>query len=397
MSNLFYRSAATTSVLPQAPRTKDLPTESRPVVPSFPTRYRSLTNDEHSQIEESAYVYGNAPESYDIATSLGSVLRTPCGQGFLNVYVDKRIWHIPGGIIADESRKPSTVHWLKHLATQQRRTIAVYSVCAEEVEIFREAGFEINKFGEEPVIDLGDINWQGGCFEWVRRQTNYCRRQGLYISEIVAPIEQRAIADELVGVFFDDLKDRVYSQPLQLLEGNFDPRVLGRRRLFVARDRANQRIEGFLVTSPMENGTAWAFETYRKRHDAVRGTIAFLFREAIDRLQAEGAQRVSLCMVPGKGVRADTSNNADARVRWLLNLWYDRLDFVFSASGQDYFKSRFRPRYVDRYICVYPRNSWTSIYSFLKTSGALQINWWNLTRNLASAGLHSFTKRRPEC
>ena len=349
---------------------------------SIPILRRTLSNGELSRIEESAYLFGNAPESYDVVSSSGSLLRTPCGEGFLNIYPDRSCWHIPGGIIAEQTKKPSTVLWLKQLAEQQRRTIAVYSVNSEELPLFQEAGYAINKFGEEPVIDLGNLDWQGKPFEWVRRQTSHCRRQGLNVVEITSRDEQRASAGELTEVFFDDLRHRVYSKPLQLLEGEFDPHALGRRRLFVARHNSNQRTEGFLVTSPMENGTSWAFETYRKRSDAIRGTIPYLFREVTDRLQAEGVRQVSLCLVPGKGVQGDKSETADARVRWLLGLWYGRLSFVFNASGQDYFKSRFRPRYVDRYICVYPRNSWGSIFSFLKTSGALRINAKNLAREL---------------
>jgi phosphatidylglycerol lysyltransferase len=360
-------------------------TDLHPALPSRLMLRSSLSSVERCQIEETAFRFGSAPESYDIANSSGSVLRTPCGEGLLNVYVDQRFWHIPGGIIADDVKKPSTVEWLKQLAQQQERTVAVYSVSTEEVPLYRQAGFAINKFGEEPIIDLGNLDWHGKSFEWVRRQTNHCRRQGLNVIEIKLPEEQRALASELLEVFFDDLRHRVYTQPLYLLEGKFDPHALGRRRLFVARHPATQRIEGFLVISPMDNGTSWAFETYRKRSDAIRGTIPYLFREVTDRLQTEGIRQVSLCLVPGKGVHLDTSDSADARVRWMLGIWYGRLNFLFNASGQDYFKSRFRPRYVDRYICVYPANSLNSIVSFLKTSGALRINVRNFVRQLVGS------------
>jgi len=343
----------------------------------------SLTSDDLARIEYAAFVCGSAPESYDIASKSGHVLRTTCGEGFLNVYPDRHCWHIAGGIIANDELKQATIHYLKQVAQFHRRTVAVYSVGAEDAPLFREAGYAVNKFGEEPVLDLVDLRWQGKSFEWVRRQTNFCRRQGLDVVEITSPEHQRALASELTDVFFDDLRDRVYSHPLRLLEGEFNPHFLGRRRLFVARQQSSQRTEGFLIISPMENGTCWAFETYRKRRDAVRGTIPFLFREVSDRLQLEGVRRVSLCLVPGKGVELDTAAEADARVRWLLKLWYGRLDLLFSASGQDYFKSRFRPAYIDRYLCVYPHNSWRSIISFVKTSGAFRVNVWNLLRKMA--------------
>lgn len=367
---------------PRLLRAAEAPHDTCHALVTRPELRESLSADDLARIELAAFECGSAPESYDIASKSGSVLRTPCGQGFLNVYPDRHCWHIAGGIIANDELKRTTIHWLKQVARFHRRTMAVYSVGAEDVPLFREAGYAVNKFGEEPVLDLVALNWQGKSFEWVRRQTNYCRRQGLNIVEITSSELQCAMASELTDVFFDDLRDRVYSQPLHLLEGEFNPRVLGRRRLFVVRQQASQRTEGFLIISPMENGSCWAFETYRKRRDAVRGTIPFLFREVTDRLKSEGVRRVSLCLVPGKGVELDTAAEADARVRWLLKLWYGRLDLIFSASGQDYFKSRFRPTYIDRYLCVYPRNSWRSIISFVKTSGAFRINVWNLLRKL---------------
>ena len=43
----------------------------------------------------------------------------------------------------------------------------------------------------------------------------------------------------------------------------------------------------------------WAMETYRQRHDAVRGTIPFLMQQAIETFKSEGVPRVSLCLIPG--------------------------------------------------------------------------------------------------
>ena len=359
-------------------------------VDGVPLPRQSMSWAERAEIETAAYLHGGASESYDIANRNGYVLKTPCGEGYLNLLPDQKFWHIPGSIISDEQARRSTVRWLKRVANERKKTIAVYSVSAEDVSLFHEAGFAVNKFGEEAVIDLGKVDWRGSCFEWVRRQTSFCRRHGLSVAEIVSAEEQSSLAAELAEVFSEDLGGRVYSRPLKLLEGEFEPRMLGRRRLFVARREGSDRIEGFLIANPMDNGTAWSFETYRKRSDSTRGTIPFLFREVIDRLQSEGARRVSLCLIPGKGVESDSSITADRRVRWLLELWYGRLQFLFNVSGQDYFKSRFRPHYQDRYICVYPRNSWCSVLSFLRTSGALCPNYGNILRKLTGSVFRLF-------
>ena len=104
----------------------------------------------------------------------------------------------------------------------------------------------------------------------------------------------------------------------------------------------------------------------------------------MDQLKQEGVDHVSLCLVPGRSVVSDCTAHTDRRVRWILKLWYGHLNFLFNTAGQDFFKSRFRPRYEPRYLCVYPYNSVFSLISFLKVSGAFSINWRNLARNLLS-------------
>ena len=132
----------------------------------------------------------------------------------------------------------------------------------------------------------------------------------------------------------------------------------------------------------MVDGAEWAFETYRKRDDAPRGTIAYLFREVTDLLQAEGAKRISMCLVPGKGVDNPELAEGPKLVRFVMSLWYDHLPFMFNIRGQDYFKQRFRPNDYPRYTCVSTRSSPGTLWSFMKTTGATAPHPINLTRNI---------------
>ncbi len=339
----------------------------------------SLDNKQRVRLERMAFLNASVPESYDIAISDGHLLQTPCGRGIASVLPDGKFWHIAGGLLAPEPAKAEMIQWLYNLSVNLKKTIAVYNVSSEEAATFQAAGFIVNKFGEEPVVDLCNIDWTGKPFEWVRRQSNFCERAGLHVTEVQGRKEEQRIADTLLQIMHEDLHDRTFDQPLRLLEGQFDPHSLQRRRLFMANSRQG-KVEAFLACSPINGGRSWAFESYRKRKDATRGATAFLFRKVIDSLQAEGSECVSLCLVPGRGVNEDRIGKGDWRIQKVLSLWFERLDFVFNAKGQDHFKSRFRPRYVDRYLCVAPENSMRSLWSFLKTTGATKPNWPNLIR-----------------
>lgn len=345
-------------------------------------RRSEMLPEARARMELLAFDYGAAAESYDIVISDGSILTTPCGQGIFNVLPHRRYWHMPGGMMLPDELKPECIDWLRRISKTYNKTVAVYSVTEEDVPLFLDAGFEVSKFGEEPIIDLGDVNWKGKDFEWVRRQSSFCKRAGIEVEEVIDEQARHDLAKELVEIMHEDLLPRTYSRPLRLLEGEFDPYLLFRRRLFIARAQSGGRIEGFLACSPMLGGRAWGFETYRKRADAVRGTIPFLFRTVIDRLQEEGVKTVSLCMVPGKGAGDSPQPTSSFLVKFSLSLWYQRLNFLFNSRGQNYFKSRFRPRFVNRYICVTPRTTPRSILSFLYVAGAFTPNVLNIFRNL---------------
>jgi len=346
-------------------------------------RCRSVLNsEERVRLERFAFEHATSAESYDIVISNGSYLETPCKKGVISVLPHGRFWHASGSLMAPDEFKPEMVRWLKRVCESQKKTLAVYSVGVDEAPLFVDAGFEVSKFGEEPILDLGAIAWRCKEFEWVRRQTNFCLRAGLEVVEVAVEAERRAVGDELIEIMHEDLKLRTYPKPLRLLEGQFDPLLLLRRRLFVARSRSTGRIEGFLACSPMHNGNAWAFETYRKRQDAPRGTIPFLFRDVIDRLQAEGVRSVSLCLVPGRGLQINAKPPSSKMASFAMSLWYKRLNFLFNTKGQDYFKSRFRPRYVNRYICVTPNTTVRSMVSFLVATGGIKPHVGNLIRNL---------------
>ena len=366
---------------------------------AWPTDVRLIARDELSdsqlkKIELLAYQYGSAPESYNVIVSTSSVLFTPCGRGAVSVLPAGKYWHIPGGILAPDELRPRIVQWLKEISTTNGKMLLMYSIRDSWMPLFRDAGFEINMLGIEPIVELGKVDWSGSKLSWVRRQTSFCQRAGLEIVEIDDELECESMAGNLNEILMEDLADRTFPKPLRLLEGEFDPYRLKRRRLFVARYKENKSICGFLACSPMMNGKEWAFETYRKRKDAPRGTVAFLFREVIDQLQLEGAQRVSLCLVPGKYVDHPDYACGPPLPRHLMNITYRHLPFIFNIQGQDYFKQRFRPTEEARYTCASMNSSAGPLFSFLKTTGALAPNLRNLSRNLWHTVRSKFRRKK---
>jgi phosphatidylglycerol lysyltransferase len=176
--------------------------------------------------------------------------------------------------------------------------------------------------------------------------------------------ELRAVSDSLLAT-------KPQSREIQLVEGQLEVTGWGRRRLFVAYSRGPRpRIEGFLIALPMLGGRRWSFEMYRHRPDAVRGVVPHLFHETIMRMKAEGIESVSLCLIPGLGCEEGLPGDS-VLIRRALCFGKQYLNFVFDFAGLYHFKSRFRPRYENRYVCARPGLTPFTAIAFFRLSGVL--------------------------
>jgi phosphatidylglycerol lysyltransferase len=114
-------------------------------------------------------------------------------------------------------------------------------------------------------------------------------------------------------------------------------------------------------------------ETYRQRPDAVRGTSPFLMHQVMQVLRSEGVERVSLCLIPG--LRCREPLPGDSRMaRWGLVVGTQYFNLVFDTAGAYHFKSRFRPRYENRILCVRPRMSLATAAAFVRLLGVLRLD-----------------------
>ncbi len=190
-------------------------------------------------------------------------------------------------------------------AAGRKLVLSFYNIPNDDLPLFRRCGFQVTKWGEEAVISLPEQTWSGKAFEWVRRQSNYCQRQRVSFSECrretMAAQEWTRLTREMTEIAGTSPADKPQAEELAFMQGSFDPRRLGRKRIFIARSQAGAgRVEGFLVCNPAADGKLWVFEIYRHRTDAVRGTVAFLMQQAMLTLSREGVR--AGFVVPGAGI-----------------------------------------------------------------------------------------------
>jgi phosphatidylglycerol lysyltransferase len=359
-------------------RSADEPLQFRPITSLSPTEFQAL--------ERLAFEYGQSPDSYLIVEPHRLCYLAPDHSAAMSVIVSGRNIHIAGGILAPVEIRQHIIARLAELARKTRQYVACYSIGELDRPLFEEAGWQVTKFGENTSLNLETLSWSGKSYEWVRRQFNFCQRTGLACREVnrekMNEESWKTLTEVLFEIQRDDLKDRVYPTELSFLIGKLLPENLGRRRLFIVEDQKTMRVEAFVIANPMRGGKGWAFEMYRKRLDAPRGTIPFLIKWIIDGLKAEGVEEASLCMLPWKGTHTFKGKRTSSLVRWGLVVAYHLGDPFYNTKGMAHFKTRFRPELSNCYACGTPKATILVCLNFFYTVGAFSFSTRNIFRNL---------------
>lgn len=288
-----------------------------------------------------------------------------------------------GGLIGpDELREVLLTEFMVHCRAKTW-TACFGLVTQRDLALFDRHGFQSTKIGEDALIDLRHCNWQGKTFEWVRRQTNYCQRQGLVCREIrggaAATDHSCARMRELAIISEQFLDGTPHGRTMRYFVGQFSSERLYRRRVFAAiAEGGAGRAEGFVVCTPYQDGQAWGIEMYRSRADAVRGTIPFLMHATMQTLKGEGVEEASLCLMPAAGCR--DRRPPPHRDSWFIHTYiqitHRYLNFILDTPGISHFKTRFRPRCASIYCSVWPKSSVRPLHAMLSTWGTLQFSPW---------------------
>ena len=360
----------------------------------LPTIESPSISSRWNHIEEQAYDYGRVYDSYFATEDGWKRFRVRGLDGLFSYRRLGRYVKVVGGLLASDAEKPRLLREYTHMADSYGLVTSFYNVIEEDLDVFRKYGYQITKWGEEPIVDLAKCTWSGKPYEWVRRQTNYCRRAGVTIvehrREDMDDESWTELLRELRRVSDSLLATKPQVGEIQLVEGQLEVAGWGRRRLFVAYTQdPTPRVEGFLIALPMDGGRRWSFEMYRHRPDAVRGVVPHLFHETMIRMKAEGIDSVSLCLVPGLGCEEAIPGDS-ALTRRSLCFGKKHLNFLFDFAGLYHYKSRFRPRYESRYVCSRPGSSALATIALFRMSGLLTF----APRKVAKQFVRNHFKRR---
>ena len=346
---------------------------------------RKPISDSCARIEELAFTHGQAYDSY-LSTEPGlTPFWSRSGHGVIVYAKVGRYLHVQGGLLGPVAERPQLLQEFVRFLQQHRFVATFYNAGVDDIPLFRAEGFQVTKWGEEPLLDLDQLNWSGHQYEWVRRQVNSCRRHGVVVTECLrhhcSDQEWNETLNEIRSITDQCLSTKPQRGSVPFFNGRVDPDPWHRRRIFVARsEKGTGRIEGFLICLPFDGGRQWSIETYRHRLDAPKGVVAWMIHQAIDIMQVDGVKAVSLCLCPA--IRYERLPQDSWIFRRCLQFGFHYASAFFDMPGEYHFKSRFRPRFIRRFICHWPRASAASMWSTVRLSQALDLDLKRFVRNL---------------
>ncbi len=135
--------------------------------------------------------------------------------------------------------------------------------------------------------------------------------------------------------------------PLHFLVEPETLRNLMDRRIFAA--RLQGQIVAFLVLSPIPGRSGWLTEQFVRGRSAPNGTVELLLKIAAQTMLAEGAEFITMGIVP-LSKRAEDDHANPKWLRFLASWAAAHGNRFYNFSGLDWFKNKFNP---DRWDPVY--------------------------------------------
>jgi len=262
------------------------------------------------------------------------------GDAVIGYVVQRYAWVVAGGPVCAPERLGDVLQSFEHTAARHGKRVCYFGA-AGRMKTLLEANpnYSTVVLGAQPVWH--PAQWAGiiESHASLRAQLNRARNKGINVREWSGeaahnhPALRRLLRQWLSTRGLPPLHFLVEPSTLSCL---FD------RRIFVA-ERAGAPV-AFLVMSPIPQRQGWLTEQFVRGYDAPNGTIELLMDSAIRTIAAEGAQYITMGLVPLAHQGAQNEEN----VLWLrvLLAWiraHGRRFYNF--DGLEKFKSKFQPQF----------------------------------------------------
>ncbi|MBC7692332.1 MAG: DUF2156 domain-containing protein [Methylotenera sp.] len=231
--------------------------------------------------------------------------------------------------------------------------VSIYEPFAEQI---RRLGFGILPLGSEPWVKLSEAFPTGNAGKGVRSARNHAIKAGLTSEEWSF---KKILSDENRALLTEIYQDWAEPRVLQLSGFTLSTDAFAfaeSRRYFIVRSK--ERVEGYVVASPVAKTRSHYLEDIILRRDAARGAGEFITLEALIALDKSGSHEASLGVVASSGITAKDGQGLPAWIRMLFIGLPTYLPFFYNSAGQEIYRKRFKPhRWARVFLAAHPGNS----------------------------------------
>ncbi|MBM4431444.1 MAG: DUF2156 domain-containing protein [Chloroflexi bacterium] len=255
-----------------------------------------------------------------------------------------------GDAIGPAEQIGPTIHAFQALCEANDWTPAFYQVQETTVPIYRSAGFETLKIGEEALLDIAVFDIKGKAKDDLRSAAHRATREGWQLLFFDRPIEDEQLLAQLESLSKAWLGDKFGGEMGFTMGGS--PIGGSNETLVTMVTDTQKQVLAFMTWVPMYGVRGWAGDFMRRAAHAPNGVMEYLIVATIEEMRQRGDQVLSLGLAPLANIEPENPQ-AVLSLEKGLELVYERFNSAYHYKSLHQFKEKFVPRWESRYL-IYP-------------------------------------------
>ncbi len=207
--------------------------------------------------------------------------------------------------------------------------------------LYKNLGFDMQKIGEEAVIDIGSFKKHVQPTKYFRHIARKFDEQGYTTNLLKPPHPQKTL------VQLKEISDDWLLVPGRtergFMMGYFSASYLQQCDIMVVRDKKDT-IQAFVNLLPVIDKNQASFDLLRHRRGALGNINDYLLLQLTDHLSERGISNLNLGLCPLSGLQADSA------IDNVLRFVYANGNRFYSFQGLHRFKAKYEPSWHSRYI-----------------------------------------------
>jgi len=263
------------------------------------------------------------------------------GESVVGYVTSRRVRVVAGAPVCTKESLAAIAKAFEREAGAYGETVCYFGAEARLEEVYRDSRDHARvSLGGQPVWH--PTRWASivDSKSSLRAQFNRARNKGIKINEWSV---ERAHNDPALR---ECLNAWLSTKGLPPLHFVIEPETLERlenRRVFVA--EREERVEAFLILSPVPTRSGWLTEQFPHRPGAPNGTVELMMDQAIRKLGEEAFEYVTLGISPLSHRARLSGFNNPSWVKFLLAWMRKHGQRFYNFDGLDHFKSKLMPEY----------------------------------------------------